>query len=245
MTSEGLDARVVALKAHGETRVRNCLGNDPEANALLRSDSMAMLIGLVLQRGLPFERVWRIPLHLYRHLGHLDPSRLAQMSVEDMTRAFENLDVRHRFPAQAASTIVALAELVTKTFGGDGSRVWRGRAVLDVIAELDSLPWVGSGIANMTVLELMHEAGYEPDIEELPDLDVKADVHVVRVFYRLGISDAETVDAALRAARRHHRAFPGLLDWPAWDIGNRFCKPRTPSCSECPLVKVCERRGVG
>ncbi len=244
-----LDKRVVSLLKHrmksrlsGEDRA--LLGARADSDQLLRSDSMAMLIGLVLQRGMPAERVWQIPLHLRAKMGHLDPARIAQMSVEAMTSALADLDVRPRYPAQAAKTVVALAEVVSNEFGGDASSIWRERAMRDVIATLESLPWVGPGIAHMAVQLLMDESGYEPYADELPGLDVKADVHVVRVFYRLGLADADTRDAAVHAARQYHPEFPGLLDWPAWDVGRRFCRPKSPLCEECPLLDVCDKREV-
>lgn len=248
--SEEFDPRVAALLAHRQaTRVpgdgREWLGDDPEADALLRRDGMAMLIGLVLQRGMPAERVWRIPLHLYRELGHLDASRLAEMSVADVEACMRRLPARPRYPGQSATTVIALGKLVRDSFGGDGKNVWQGRQMTDVLATLESLPGVGPGIAHMAVQELMDEVGYSPHPDDLPNLDVKADVHVVRVFYRLGIAADETRDAALDAARRLHPRFPGLLDWPAWDIGRRVCRPQSPACGECPVSEFCERRGVG
>jgi endonuclease III len=244
-----LDPRVAALLAHRQsTRVpgdgHEWLGDDPDADALLRRDGMAMLIGLVLQRGMSAERVWRIPLHLIRELGHLEPGRFADMTEADVEAALRRLPERPRYPAQMSTTLVALGKLVRDQFAGDGSRVWMGRRMADVLATLMSLPGVGPGIAHMAVQELMDEVGYSPHPDELPGLDVKADVHVVRVFYRLGITADETRDAALDAARRLHPAFPGLLDWPAWDIGRRLCRPHSPACSECPISEVCERRGV-
>lgn len=244
-----VDPRIVALLEHRKAARasgvgQGLLGASEDADKLLRSDSMAMLTGLVLQRGMPAERVWQIPMHLRLKIGHLDPARMAQMSVEDMTTTFDSLEVRPRYPAQAAKTVVALAELVTKKFGGDGSSIWRGREVPDVIATLESLPWVGPGISHMAVLLLMDESGYAPHPSELSSLDVKADVHVVRVFYRLGIADAETRNAAVHAARHYHPEFPGLLDWPAWDVGRRFCRPKSPVCGECPLSHVCNKRDL-
>ena len=244
------DPRVAALLAHREaTRLpgdgRKWLGDDPEADALLRRDGTAMLLGLVLQRGMPAERVWRVPLHLYRQLGHLDPSRLAEMPIAEVESALRRLPTRPRYPGQSAATVVALGRLVRDQFEGDGTRVWSGRRMADVLATLMSLPGVGPGIAHMAVQELMDEVGYSPHPDELPGLDVKADVHVVRVFFRLGIAADETRDASLDAARRLHPTFPGLLDWPAWDIGRRLCRPHSPACGECPLIAVCERRGVG
>ncbi|NCV21844.1 MAG: hypothetical protein EBV45_07845 [Chloroflexi bacterium] len=128
------DPRIESLLQHrkmsrlsGEDRA--LLGARADSDQLLRSDSMAMLIGLVLQRGMPAERVWQIPLHLRAKMGHLDPARIAQMSVEAMTSALADLDVRPRYPAQAAKTVVALAEVVSNEFGGDASSIWRERAM--------------------------------------------------------------------------------------------------------------------
>lgn len=247
---EHLDPRVAALLAHrGATRVpgdgREWLGDDPEADALLRRDGVAMLLGLVLQRGMPAERVWRIPLHLRRELGHLDPERLGKLPEAEVEAALRRLPARPRYPGQSATTIVALGRLVHERFGGDGRRVWEGRHMADVLTTLQSLPGVGPGIAHMAVQLLIDEVGFLPHPDELPSLDVKADVHVVRVFYRLGLSTDETREAVLDAARRLHPAFPGLLDWPAWDVGRRLCRPTAPVCHKCPFEATCERRGVG
>ena len=71
------DPRIVSLLEHRKaTRVtgggQGLLGASADVDNLLRSDGMAMLTGLVLQRGMPAERVWQIPMHLRSKLGHLD-----------------------------------------------------------------------------------------------------------------------------------------------------------------------------
>jgi hypothetical protein len=45
-------------------------------------------------------------------------------------------------------------------------------------------------------------------------MDIKPDVHTVRVLYRLGVCDAETIDSAITAARRLNPEFPGGVDAP-------------------------------
>jgi uncharacterized HhH-GPD family protein len=252
-TATHQDPRIQALLAHAQaTRALQLkdggaewLGNDPDADELLRRDGVAMLIGLILQRGMKAERVWRIPLHLYRELGHLDPSRLAAMSVTDVEEALRRSPERPRFPAQSAATVIALGQLVRDDFDGDGRRVWQGRRMADVIATLESLPGVGPNIAHMAVGVLMSLVGYSPQADELPGLDVKADVHVVRVFHRLGIATEATTRAAILAARRFYPAHPGRLDWPAWHIGSLICRPHNPACAECPIESWCEKNGLG
>ena len=73
-------------------------------------------------------------------------------------------------------------------------------------------------------------------------IDVKQDVHLVRVFRRLGIIDGNSANEAIRTARRLNPEFPGELDWPAWWIGQKWCHPTEPNCARCPLTGDCANR---
>jgi endonuclease III len=73
-------------------------------------------------------------------------------------------------------------------------------------------------------------------------IDVKPDVHLVRVFQRLGLIDHESENEAIRAARRLNPEFPGELDWPAWRIGQLWCHAKKPDCAQCPLTGDCAKR---
>jgi hypothetical protein len=44
------------------------------------------------------------------------------------------------------------------------------------------------------------------------------------------------------AARALHPEFPGLLDYPAWEIGRHWCRPQTPLCAGCYMCAVCPGR---
>ena len=74
------------------------------------------------------------------------------------------------------------------------------------------------------------------------EIDVKPDVHVKRVFKRTGITQTEYESEAVTAARRLNPDFPGELDWPAWDIGMKWCRPTSPLCRDCPLTAACPKR---
>ena len=62
------------------------------------------------------------------------------------------------------------------------------------------------------------------------------------VLRRLGIIDDYSENEAIQAARRPNPEFPGELDWPAWQIGNRWCHPARPDYTRCPLTKDCPKR---
>jgi endonuclease III len=59
------------------------------------------------------------------------------------------------------------------------------------------------------------------------------------VFVRTGLSESDSIDDIVRAARQLHPERPGELDVPAWLIGRSWCRPRSPKCSSCPISWAC------
>ncbi len=71
-------------------------------------------------------------------------------------------------------------------------------------------------------------------------VDVSVDVQVRRVLGRLGlISPEDSVEQVIYRARALHPEYPGLLDFPAWEVGRNWCKPRNPSCGLCYMRPLC------
>ena len=68
------------------------------------------------------------------------------------------------------------------------------------------------------------------------DVDIKA-----RQPEPLGIIDGDSTTEAIRAARRLNPEFPGELDWPAWWIGQRWCRPDSTGLHPMPFDRgLCE-----
>jgi endonuclease-3 len=71
-------------------------------------------------------------------------------------------------------------------------------------------------------------------------IDVSADVHVRRVFGRLGlVGEDASVEQIVYRARDLHPVFPALLDRAAYWAGKNWCRPLLSVCSECDLSNVC------
>lgn len=217
---------------------------DENADEFLRQNPFAFLMAASIDRGALAEAVWQIPFLLKKKLGHLDPQALSQMSEDEMEGTLRQLNRQPRFPRQSARTIASLAKLVTDKFNGDAASVWKGREPLDVVETLQEIWGVGPGIAHMAVRILIDEFGYQPSPGSLRTIDVKADRHVARVFYRTGLTGVRSEKACIEAARQLHPEFPGLLDWPAWEIGRTWCDEHNPDCVTCPLCRVCLRIGT-
>jgi endonuclease-3 len=224
---------------------RRRLVDDPEADAFVKADPFAFLLAACTDRGEPFEQVWKRPLQVYRQLGHLSPQKLAEMDQTEIETILRSLRPIPRFPHQKARTVRELAVFIVNELGGDAKAFWEGKPVRQVKDDLDNLYGVGQGIANMTVRLLIDNLGWDPGTQELRDIDVKPDVNLLRVFHRSGlIARQGDEDEAVRIAHKWSPEFPGALDWPAWDIGWRWCHESVPECLKCVLREVCPKVGV-
>ena len=242
--NEGLvdtTAVVERMKEFGRTRGdSDWSALDRETEALVRSNPFAFLVAVAFDRGMPWEKAWRIATEIDR-LGLLDPARLATMSEADLAALLDGLAIRPRYGSkQGARTLSDAARLVAGRFGGDAAAIWKGSSPAEVEKTLQEIRGLGPGIASMATRILRDDFGYFTGQER--QIDVKPDVHLVRVFVRSGLSDGDSASEATHAARRLNPEFPGELDWPAWRIGQLWCHPSEPDCGECPLTGACAKR---
>jgi uncharacterized HhH-GPD family protein len=113
-----------------------------EANALIASDPMALLIGFELDQRVTVETAFRGPLALRERVGTLDAGTLAAVDLEPM---FRSRPVIHRYPKSMARRVSELAAHVRDRYDGDAGRVWTDATVLakrfGVEAARDLVPW--------------------------------------------------------------------------------------------------------
>jgi uncharacterized HhH-GPD family protein len=92
-----------------------------EANALIASDPMALLVGFALDQQVPVQKAFAGPYVLRERLGTLDAGAIASADLEPL---FRERPAIHRFPGSMAKRVQALAEHVRDEYGGDAARVW-------------------------------------------------------------------------------------------------------------------------
>ena len=231
------------LKDYGKTRDdRDWSELDAETRKLIKveRDPFAFLIAVAFDRGMPWQRAWRIPTEIDRQ-GLLNPELLASKSDAELIGLLNGLAVRPRYGAKhGARTLSDAARLVCERYGGDAGAIWKDASPAEVEKTLQEIHGLGAGIASMATRILRDDFGCFKGQER--QIDVKPDVHVVRVFRRLGIIDSDSPNEAVRTARRLNPEFPGALDWPAWWIGQKWCHPKEPNCAPCPLTAECAKR---
>jgi uncharacterized HhH-GPD family protein len=92
-----------------------------EANRLIASDPMALLIGFSLDQQVTVGQAFMGPLRLRERLGTLDAGAIAAADLEPL---FREKPAIHRFPAKMAERVHDLAAHVQDEYGGDAARVW-------------------------------------------------------------------------------------------------------------------------
>jgi len=112
-----------------------------EANTLIATDPMALLIGFALDQQITVQQAFTGPLLLEQRVGSLDPARLAASELEP---AFREKPAIHRFPAKMAERVHNLAVHVRDRYGGHAERVWeQADDAAQLRANIAALPGFG------------------------------------------------------------------------------------------------------
>ena len=113
-----------------------------EANALIASDPMALLVGFALDQQVTVQKAFAGPLALRERLGSIDAATLASADLEPV---FREKPAIHRFPGAMAERVHDLAVHVRDHYDGDAARVWTDAADSDELrANLEALPGFGT-----------------------------------------------------------------------------------------------------
>jgi uncharacterized HhH-GPD family protein len=163
-----------------------------EANALIASDPMALLVGFALDQQVPVQKAFTGPLVLRERLGALDAATLAAADLEPVFRAKPAI---HRYPGAMAKRVHDLAVHVLDRYDGDAARVWTDAPDSETLrANLAGLP----GFGEMKVKALGAVLAKQFGVEAAHDL--------VPWHPTLGDVDSPQTLADYQAAKRAHKA---------------------------------------
>jgi uncharacterized HhH-GPD family protein len=128
---------------------------NPDADALLATDPLALLIGFALDQQVTVQKAFAGPHELRSRIGGLDATAIATMDPELLEAAFRTPPALHRFPGNMAKRVRDLCAAIAERYGNDASRVWMEASdAKDLHARLLGLPGIGEAKAG-TILALL------------------------------------------------------------------------------------------
>jgi uncharacterized HhH-GPD family protein len=126
---------------------------DAEADRLLVTDPLALLIGMLLDQQVPMEWAFASPRTLRERLGgELSAEHLASMPIEELERVFKGPPALHRYPGSMAKRTQAMCRHLVEHHGGDAAGVWRGvRSGEELLRRVRALPGFGDDKSRIFV----------------------------------------------------------------------------------------------
>jgi uncharacterized HhH-GPD family protein len=140
------------------------LSGNPEADALLARNPLALLIGMVLDQQVRLELAFAAPALLEQRLGQpLEASSIAGMDPERLAAVFSARPALHRYPGSMAKRVHELCRIVVSQYAGDPAGIWRGAADgASLLARVKALPGFGDQKARIFVALLGKQLGVRP-----------------------------------------------------------------------------------
>lgn len=162
-----------------------------EANRLIASDPMALLVGFALDQQVTVQKAFAGPLAIKERVGSLEPADLAEADLES---AFRERPAVHRFPGAMASRVHDLAVHIRDDYDGDAGRVWGEAQDAEALrARLSALPGFGEMKVKVLGAVLAKRFG------------VAAAQDLVPWHPTLGDVDSPEALAEYQAAKRAHK----------------------------------------
>ncbi len=140
------------------------LATNDDANALLKRDPLALLIGMLLDQQIPMEKAFTSPAVLRDRLDHdLDAAEIAAYDPEKFEAIFRKPPALHRFPAAMAKRVQALAQVLVERYDGDAATVWADVPTgADLVSRIAGLPGFGDQKARIFAALLAKQLGVTP-----------------------------------------------------------------------------------
>jgi endonuclease III len=184
------------------------------------------------------KEVWTIPYHLQNRLGSFAFSYLVGLSEEALVIAMCKPKPLHRFPKIMAHRLFVAIRHIENVYNGDASRIWAEKpSSATIVRRFLEFKGIGPKIATMATNILVRD--FRIPVSDRYSIDISVDVHVRRVFSRLGfVSDGAKPESIIYTARERYPEYPGIFDLVLWELGQQICRP-SPICNSCYLADLC------
>lgn len=141
------------------------LVGDPEADALLSEDPLALLLGMLLDQQVPMETAFLGPKKLADRMDGLDVRRIADMDTDAFIEICAQTPAVHRFPKSMGERIQSVCQFIVEKYDGDTAAIWTSGdpSGKEVLKRLKALPGYGDQKARIFLALLGKQIEVQPD----------------------------------------------------------------------------------
>jgi uncharacterized HhH-GPD family protein len=144
--------------------VKLWLAQDPEADALLDENPLALLIGMVLDQQVPFETAFSGPKKIADRMGSFGAHEIAEYDPDKFAALCSERPAIHRFPGSMAKRIQTLAQIIVDRYDGDAAGLWTvgDPDGAELLRRIKGLPGFGDVKAQIFLALLGKQYGVTP-----------------------------------------------------------------------------------
>jgi len=214
-----------------------------EANKFLNdieNNPHVFVLACLMDRQIPTRRAWIIPQKVSNELNTYNFKKWANMKKKVYIDIF-NREKLHRFNTNMANIFYDGIQRIKEKYNGDASEIWRGKPSSSSVVRR-FLEFNGCGIKIATMAANILATKFKIPFSDYFSIDISPDVHIKRVLPRMGLIPFDlSPEMLMYMTRELYPKFPGIIDFPCWEIGRTCCKPNKPDCSSCIVETECKK----
>jgi len=200
----------------------------------------AFVLACLMDRQIKAEKAWLIPYEISKEIGGFEFSKLLRLNLSQIERIFQIKNL-HRFNDIMANFFYLAIQKIHNDYYDNVSSLWNNKPrSATVVRKFSEFKGAGIKIATMAANILARE--FKIPMKDYICIDISPDVHVKRVFKRLGfILKNASNEELIYCARELNPEYPGIFDLSTWEIGRNWCHPKNPDCKNCYLNEYCPK----
>jgi uncharacterized HhH-GPD family protein len=96
----------------------------PDADKLLHTNGLALMIGMLLDQQVPMEWAFTGAYTIKQRIGHCDAKKIAAMDADAFVTMCCTKPAIHRFPASMAKRIYDMSTIIAAEYKGKAENIW-------------------------------------------------------------------------------------------------------------------------
>lgn len=135
----------------------------PDADKLLHTNGLALMIGMLLDQQVPMEWAFTGAHTIKQRLGHCDAKKIAAMDTDEFVTICCTKPAIHRFPASMAKRIYDMSTIIAAEYKGKAENIWKDVVDAEELRKrLRKLPGYGEEKTEIFIALLGKRFGIRP-----------------------------------------------------------------------------------